>query len=304
MNSQPNSTIGAPVYELNTRLTQLEQDPHTSSTPLVTRLQREQFGWSRPFTERVIQEYKRFLILAAISDRQVTPSEEVDAAWHLHIIYTESYHAWCDTLFGRYLHHGPSKGGAVEGERFRDQYEYTLTLYEQTFGETAPREIWPPATVRFDPARRGVNVARSDYWILRKSPRTVAAVIIAMAALGLGSVLGAMALLEATFPPIHAQSENALREQEAIPAWVPLACVGIVAAFLLVAVIQTAASNRKEHKEGREGGSGCGGATAGGGCGGGSGKGSTGDAGDGGGGDGGSGCGGGGCGGGCGGCGG
>jgi hypothetical protein len=98
------------VRELIARAEALQLNDPSAVMNFTARLQREQFGWSRPFADRVTREYIRFLILAAISDRQVTPSEAVDQAWHLHIVYTESYHEWCEALFGRYLHHGPTKG--------------------------------------------------------------------------------------------------------------------------------------------------------------------------------------------------
>ncbi|MEK6230809.1 MAG: hypothetical protein N2A42_03075 [Luteolibacter sp.] len=33
-------------------------------------------------------EYKRFVALAMLAGHPVTPSEEVDQAWHLHLVYT------------------------------------------------------------------------------------------------------------------------------------------------------------------------------------------------------------------------
>jgi len=58
--------------------------------PFAARLAREH-GWSRPHAERVIREYKRYAFLAMQSDSPVCPSEDVDAAWHLHLTYTKSY---------------------------------------------------------------------------------------------------------------------------------------------------------------------------------------------------------------------
>src|SRR5688572_19587710 len=52
--------------------------------PFSARLAREN-GWSREYTERVMEEYKCFLFLAATVDFPVTPSEPIDQAWHLHL---------------------------------------------------------------------------------------------------------------------------------------------------------------------------------------------------------------------------
>src|SRR5436190_23876910 len=47
--------------------------------------------WSRSFADRVIDEYRKFLFLAVAAGHPVSPSDAVDEAWHLHLLYTESY---------------------------------------------------------------------------------------------------------------------------------------------------------------------------------------------------------------------
>lgn len=75
------------AQELIARTQTLQLNDPASALNFTARLQREQYGWTRPYAERVTREYTRFLVLAALSDRQITPSEAVDQAWHLHIIY-------------------------------------------------------------------------------------------------------------------------------------------------------------------------------------------------------------------------
>ena len=48
------------------------------------RLAHEQ-KWSPAFAEKVIGEYKKFVYLAMVAGHPVTPSEQVDQAWHLHL---------------------------------------------------------------------------------------------------------------------------------------------------------------------------------------------------------------------------
>lgn len=107
-------------------------------------------GWGREFTEKVISEYRRFLYLCARAGHPVTPSDEVDQAWHLHLCYTENY--WkelCEDILGVPLHHGPTKGGGGERRKFTDWYAETFRSYRREFGEDPPADIWPPASVRF-----------------------------------------------------------------------------------------------------------------------------------------------------------
>jgi hypothetical protein len=116
------------------------------------RLAREN-GWTPTFAERVIEEYKRFVYLAMVAGHPVTPSDEVDQAWHLHMLYTESYFdRLCDELLGKKLSHGPTRGGKSEGPKFEDWYERTKRSYQEEFGTEPPSDIWPASEKRFGDA--------------------------------------------------------------------------------------------------------------------------------------------------------
>jgi uncharacterized protein (TIGR04222 family) len=89
----------------------------------------------------------------------VTPSDQVDQAWHLHLLYTESY--WdglCRGVLGRPLHHGPTRGGVREAAKFHDWYGRTLDSYRRLFGSEPPADIWPPAAERFGRDRHFAQV--------------------------------------------------------------------------------------------------------------------------------------------------
>ncbi|BCM91738.1 hypothetical protein IAD21_03613 [Abditibacteriota bacterium] len=153
--------------ELWRKLEALDLDGNAQLT-FSARLARDN-GWTHEFALRVVEEYKRFLFLAATVGHPVTPSDEVDQAWHLHLVYTRSY--WdelCGEILGFPLHHGPTKGGRAEGTKFGDWYARTLESYQRVFGEVVPRDIWPEASVRFGEAKhfRRVNVKRA--WVVRK----------------------------------------------------------------------------------------------------------------------------------------
>ncbi|WP_166040030.1 hypothetical protein [Sphingosinicella sp. YJ22] len=108
------------------------------------RLGRKQ-GWGKRHTYAVIEEYRRFLYLAATGDRPVTPSDDVDAAWHLHLTYTRHY--WdelCGRILGRPLHHDPTEGGAAQQQHFIEQYAATLDRYERVFGVPPRGDVWRP----------------------------------------------------------------------------------------------------------------------------------------------------------------
>jgi len=106
-------------------------------------------GWSRSFALRAIEEYRKFVFLALVVDHQVTPSDQVDQVWHLHLLCSDAYwNDFCPRVLGRPLHHHPAKGGQAERDRFHEQYRATIRSYRQHFGEP-PADLWPPVDVRF-----------------------------------------------------------------------------------------------------------------------------------------------------------
>lgn len=132
------------------------------------RLAREN-GWHRGYAQRVVEEYKRFIFMAMVADHEVTPSDPVDEAWHLHLTYTQSY--WgklCREVLGRPLHHVPTRGGSSEQSRHLQQYERTLATYREHFGCDPPADIWPPASIRFSTPSNHVRIDRNRVWVVRK----------------------------------------------------------------------------------------------------------------------------------------
>jgi hypothetical protein len=139
-------------YKMWDKLNEFSLDIPEVAFSFSDRLAREN-GWTKEYANRVITEYKKFVFLSAVSNKSLTPSDEVDQAWHMHMIYSRSYwNEMCkDILGGFMLHHGPTKGGKLEAERFHDQYQHTLNLYTEVFNETPPSDIWPSVEKRFSP---------------------------------------------------------------------------------------------------------------------------------------------------------
>ena len=150
-------------------------DEPTAAFPFSHRLARDN-GWSREQAQRVVAEYKRFVLLAMIAGHPVTPSDQVDQAWHLHLTYTRSYwEDFCGKLLPRPLHHEPTRGGSREGRKFDDWYGRTLASYRRCFGSEPPADIWPPAAIRFGEDVQFVRVNRRRHWIIPRPARLLAA---------------------------------------------------------------------------------------------------------------------------------
>lgn len=90
------------------------------------RLAREN-DWDTFYAERVIEEYRRFCFLAIHADHPVTPSDAVDQVWHLHLTYSRDYwECFCPDVLRQPLHHGPTKGGISENEKYHLWYGKTV----------------------------------------------------------------------------------------------------------------------------------------------------------------------------------
>jgi hypothetical protein len=149
-----------------TRLDACHPDDVEADFPFSARLARDN-GWSKGFARRVVTEYLRFAYLSRLGEGIVTPSDEVDQAWHLHLTYTRHYWEPFREALGGPLHHMPTKGGPDQDARFRQAYARTLRLYRIEFGEP-PQDIWPPEEIRFGKAPGFVRVNAQDVWIIRK----------------------------------------------------------------------------------------------------------------------------------------
>jgi len=142
--------------------------PEDAALPFAMRLAREN-GWSADEAARIIGEYKRFCFLAVTAGHEVTPSDAVDQAWHLHLTYSRDYwERFCPKILGRPLHHGPTAGGDAERHRYFEQYARTLQSYERIFGEAPPADIWPDAARRLIEDPRARRVHPRDGYVVRK----------------------------------------------------------------------------------------------------------------------------------------
>lgn len=154
--------------DLYQRLQTFSLDQPGAQFPFSQRLARENC-WSLPYAYRVIEEYKKFAFLAVAAGHPVTPSDQVDQVWHLHLTYTRSYwEIFCPKILQMPLHHEPTQGGHSEQDKFTDWYTKTLNSYEHFFGEAPPLDIWPPLSERFRGDLEFVRINLHHSWLLPK----------------------------------------------------------------------------------------------------------------------------------------
>jgi hypothetical protein len=147
-------------------ISQYQLDNPTSTLTISRRLAEEN-DWSLEYARRVIDEYKKFVYLAMTAGHKVTPSDEVDQVWHLHMIYTEEYwDNFCANILQKKLHHGPTKGGEQENTKYDHWYTKTKESYLRIFGTEPPADIWPNNSVRF--GRQFVRINVHDHIVIKK----------------------------------------------------------------------------------------------------------------------------------------
>ena len=153
--------------QLWSKIKKFELNDPNSDFSFTDRLAREN-SWTLEFSSRAILEYKKFIYLICAENGPLTPSDQVDQVWHLHLLYTESYWKdFCQNTLNRQIQHGPTKGGSSEKAKYDNLYERTKDAYEVHFGYTAPVDIWPPSHIRFGHLRF-TRVNLHTHWTIPK----------------------------------------------------------------------------------------------------------------------------------------
>lgn len=154
---------------LYTRIQAFRFDDPDTALPFAARLARDN-GWPIRYALRAITEYRKFVFLASAAGHHVSPSDQVDQVWHLHLLYTQSYwNRFCKDVLNAPLHHGPTKGGPGEHQKFDDWYKRTLETYKLFFG-ALPEDIWPPANIRFGIDLHYCRVNTKRCWVIPRVP--------------------------------------------------------------------------------------------------------------------------------------
>jgi hypothetical protein len=142
-------------------------DDPASALSFSDRLAREN-AWTLEYALRCVHEYRKFMFLLCIASHPLTPSDQVDQVWHLHLLYTQSYwNDFCGSILGKQIHHGPTKGGSAEQDKFTNWYEKTKELYLNIFEDKPPPSIWPSSSIRFGKVNfKRINT--DENWIIPK----------------------------------------------------------------------------------------------------------------------------------------
>ena len=106
---------------------------------------------STKLADLYITEYKKFLMMGTLSKEMITPSQQVDHVWHLHLTMPHHYYELVKSIGLGYFDHTPTVGGVQQASQWNNSYKHTLKLYKNNFGNP-PKEIWETIQARFSPS--------------------------------------------------------------------------------------------------------------------------------------------------------
>ncbi|QFG25409.1 hypothetical protein [Actinomadura sp. WMMB 499] len=96
---------------------------------------------SNEHAERIMEQALSFLQACAENPGvPLAPPFEVDWGWHMFIIHTKAYAAFCDRVAGRFMHHEPADGMEDGGEAI----QRTAAVMRVT-GLPVDEDMWSPA---------------------------------------------------------------------------------------------------------------------------------------------------------------
>lgn len=67
-------------------------------------------NWDETRQQNAYAAYIDFL--KAVAHKDLSPTVDVDAIWHCHLLYSKRYRDDCNTLVGRFIDHEPKPGQA------------------------------------------------------------------------------------------------------------------------------------------------------------------------------------------------
>jgi hypothetical protein len=93
-------------------------------------------GWTEQECNTIEPQYKAFLGLHLEHHGQnLTPTQKIDDMWHAHILHTRKYVAFCEDVFGCYLHHNPHAVEVSDEVKRQEQFLNTKELLVNALGQ-------------------------------------------------------------------------------------------------------------------------------------------------------------------------
>ncbi|MGH4035840.1 glycine-rich domain-containing protein [Actinomycetota bacterium Odt1-20B] len=105
-----------------------------------------EYGLEACMAERIMDEGLAFLDTMGRSGEPLSPSRQVDPAWHTFMLHSAEYTEWCMQRYGRYMHHAPNS-------RYRDRSAMVdVTSRIRALGYDVDDSLWGVAAECNEPA--------------------------------------------------------------------------------------------------------------------------------------------------------
>ncbi|MDJ0612918.1 MAG: hypothetical protein QNJ29_04525 [Rhizobiaceae bacterium] len=153
--------------ELWEKIEKVEFDSLAIGKPFSAHLAAEN-NWTLSFAQRAIREYKRFMYLSAVSDRDLVPSDVVEQVWRLHLSDTRHYWGTFCKIAGKQLHHNPVGERGADPASILSKYKKTKALYRDEFSRDLHPDFWPPANDFNALVPKTARVDQSTHFVVGK----------------------------------------------------------------------------------------------------------------------------------------
>ncbi|AYV80042.1 MAG: hypothetical protein Gaeavirus6_17 [Gaeavirus sp.] len=97
------------------------------------------YSWTPAYAKQVAFEYNRFLELRSINSN-LSPSDDIDRLWHLHLLNPILYYDYCATLYHKIIDHNPTDSFNQHARQQRLQN--TITEYLKNYDNFTYPNVW------------------------------------------------------------------------------------------------------------------------------------------------------------------
>jgi len=97
------------------------------------------YSWTKEYATQVAFEYERFIEMRAYNEK-LSPSDDIDKFWHLHLLNPLLYYNYCLSKFKKIVNHNPSD--SFDQNARKQRLADTLIEYKKRFCTFVFPNVW------------------------------------------------------------------------------------------------------------------------------------------------------------------
>lgn len=97
------------------------------------------YSWTLTYASQVAYEYECFMLLRSINNK-LSPSDDIDKFWHLHLLNPIFYYNYCNEQFNKIIDHCPAD--SFDKHAREQRLTNTKNEYKKKFGDFACPNVW------------------------------------------------------------------------------------------------------------------------------------------------------------------